>query len=121
MAIVRLVDLRGLLHRLGREPHFVAAHPVASRHLGAGHLALDCIRILDGDVRKSLGELQRGLALLFGGEQDFRGLAAVGFGEHGRGFLRLYGELRDCVGGNSIPFMPAGPDGDAGRREKRST
>ena len=45
--------------------------------------------VLDTDAGEGLGELQRGLALGFGGEQELGGFAAVGFGKHGLWFLWL--------------------------------
>jgi hypothetical protein len=80
MAVIRFVDLRGLLHRLGGEPHLVAAHPVPGGNFDPRHLALDGVRVLNGDAGKRLGELQRGLALFFRVEQDLGGFAAVGLG-----------------------------------------
>ena len=95
MAVVRLVDLRGLLHRLGSESDLVAADPVAGGDLESGHLALDGVGVLDGDIGKSLRQLQCRFALLFGVEQDLGGFAAVGLGKHGLWFLRLDGQVLD--------------------------
>ena len=63
VAVVRLVDLRGALHRLGGEADLVADQLGAGRDPALGHLGRDRIGVLDGDVGPGLGELHRLLAL----------------------------------------------------------
>jgi hypothetical protein len=80
VAIVRLVDLRGALHRLGGEADLVADQRGAGLDLAVGHLGGDGIGVLNRDAGKGRGELDRLFALLFRIHQDIGGFVAIGGG-----------------------------------------
>ena len=74
VAVVRLVDLRGLLHRLGGEPDLVADQLLARRHAALGALGRDRVGVLEGDAGKRDGKLRRLLARFRGVHQHVGGL-----------------------------------------------
>ena len=80
--VIRLVDLRGALHRLGGQPDLVADQLGAAGDLALGHFGGDGIGVLDGEVRPGLGQLNRLFALLFRAHQNVGGFLAIGFGQH---------------------------------------
>ncbi len=82
MAVVRLVDLRGALHRLRGQPDLVADQFGAGRDLALRDLGGDRVGVLHGDVRPGLRELHRLLAVLLGGHENIGGLAAIGLRHH---------------------------------------
>ncbi len=81
--VIRLVDLRGALHRLRGQADLVADQLRPGGHLAPGHFGGDGIGVLDGDVGPGLGELDRLLALLFRAHEYVGGFLAVGIGQHG--------------------------------------
>ena len=83
VAVIRLVDLGGALHRLRGEPDLVADQLGARRDLAVRDEGRDRVGILDDDVGEGLGELDRLFALLFGLHQDIGGLIAFSFRKHG--------------------------------------
>jgi hypothetical protein len=83
VAVIRLVDLRGALHRLRGQPDLVADQLGAGGDLAIGDLGGDRVGVLHGDVGPGLGELDGLFALLLGGDQDIGGLVAIGVGHHG--------------------------------------
>ncbi len=83
VAVIRLVDLRGALHRLRGEADLVADELCAGRDLAIGHRGRDRVGVLHGDAGPGLGELNRLFALLLGGEEDIGGLVAIGVRHHG--------------------------------------
>ena len=82
VAVIRLVDHGGALHRLGGETHFVADQFGAGRDLALRDYGGDGVAIVDGDRGKSDVQLDRLFALLLRRHQDIGGLLAVGVGEH---------------------------------------
>ncbi len=118
MAVIRLVDLGGALHRLGGETDLVADQPGAGGDLALRDQARNRIGIIDGDVRKGPGELDGLLALLLGVHQDIGGLVAVSIREHGRPSVLLHflrfaaprpstGRLHPVVFGRARHLLPA--------------
>ena len=80
IAVVRLVDLRRLLHRLRSEADLVADQLRAGRYLALGALGRDRIGVLEGDAGKRDGQLRGLLPGLLGIHQDVGGLLAIGVG-----------------------------------------
>ena len=83
VAVVRLFDLRGALHRFRGQPDFVADQSGAGRDFAVGDFGGDRVGVFHGDAGPGLGELNRLFALLLGGEKDIGGFVAVGGGHHG--------------------------------------
>ena len=79
VAVIRLVDLRGALHRFRGQPDLVADQPGAGRDLAVGHRGGDRVGVLHGDVRPGLGQLHRLFARFLGGDEDIGGFVAIGF------------------------------------------
>ena len=104
IAVVRLVDHRGALHRLGGEADLVADDLAALRHLALHHLGGDGVGILDGDGGKGDVQLGRLFAILGCGHQDIGGLFAIGVGEHGLSLGRCFCWPRPAGG---APLKPA--------------
>jgi len=88
VAVVRLVDHRGALHRLGGQADLVADELAALLQLALHHVGGDRVGVFDRDVGK--GDVQRWrLFMLLGRlDQNVRGFLAIGIGEHGS-FPRL--------------------------------
>ena len=80
--VVGLVDLRGSLHRLRGQADLMTDEFRAAGDLAVGDLGRDRIGVIEADVRKGLGELDRLLPLLLRGDQDIGGFLAVGIGQH---------------------------------------
>jgi hypothetical protein len=78
VAVVRLVDLRGGLHRLGGEPDLVADQLLARRHAAFGAFGRNRVGVLEIDVGERDRELRRLFARLRRVHQDVGGLFAVG-------------------------------------------
>ena len=84
VAIIRLVDHRGTLHRLGGQADLVADQLGAGGDLAARDLGRDRIRVLDRDGRECLRERRGLLVLLLGIFQNIGALFTIGFGQHRR-------------------------------------
>ena len=84
MAVVRLVDLRGLLHRLRRQPDLVADDLRAGGGLVPDDLGLYRVGILDRDIGQRLGQLPHRLPLGLGGDEELRCVLAIRFRQHRR-------------------------------------
>ena len=80
MPIVGLVDLRRLLHRLGREPDLVPDQLATLSHLLPLDLVLDRVSILERDRRPGGRELHHRLAITLSGQQELCRLLAVRIG-----------------------------------------
>src|SRR3984885_13078844 len=83
VAVVRLVDLRGALHRLRGQADLVADELCARRDFPARHLARDRVGVLHGDAWPSLGELYGLFTLFLRRHQSIGGFVAIGVGHHG--------------------------------------
>ena len=80
VAVVRLVDHRGALHRLRGQADLVADQLAALLDLALHHVGGDGVGILDGDVREGLRERRRLFAVFRRLHQNVGGLLAVGVG-----------------------------------------
>jgi hypothetical protein len=80
MAIIRLVDLRRLLHGLGGESDLMADQLAAFRHFLPLHLVLNRVSVLERDRGPGRRELHHRLAIALGGQQQLGRLLAVCFG-----------------------------------------
>ena len=93
MAVVRLVDLRRLLHCLRGQADLVTEQLAAAGDLAARRLALNRVGILDLDIRKGFGQLHGLHAGPLGFHQNIRGPGALLVGQHGSAILPVDGIL----------------------------
>src|SRR6516164_2604528 len=83
MSVVRLVDLRRALHRLGGKPDLVADELGARRDLAIGDFGGNGIGVFHGDAGPGLRQLHRLFAVLFGGNKNIGGFPAISVRHHG--------------------------------------